>query len=498
MTNVVFSSQKLLSETLFPFLTGEELANISSVNKASEKAAKVELLWEILCTKSENSEIYCRHKTWKLNYQLVFNWNHGLYHETTVDLDAKNIHIDDIYDQHFLTPYTATPNEEGIKIFLLDANKELFLKAPGFLNRKQFLKNILFSKTHAIIKTDLGIEIYLRENGEHLRTFLITNPNSNRCFDCYENYLASIDEGGAVFKLWNITTGELLWEDRFSNFPQNQRNTIFFHFTDKKTIKWFWIYTLSEVGTWQFDIEKRSIAESKLIGDPVETTSANRKQNHRDRVQKFSDHLASNFKADTSAQIFNSLVSTYPNTYTSQQIIKAVSACFNIRITSDKYFSSENNKIGFSLIRGWNLFTDQTTFLKKIENLWIRKVFTGDWTKLYLAVQPMTTPHKTILLTYDFDPQNKPQKHPEHIDMSKLIPNTNPANPVISYSEAQIPPREHIIIAPPKTLWQRIVYVATKVFMFLTYPFRKVGELSINILKDVVRIIRSSIERLQV
>lgn len=483
MTNAIFLSQKLLSETLFPFLSGEELANISSVNKASEKAAKVDLLWEKLCLNSTDN-YYCWEDSWRKHFILHYNWNHGKYRETSKVLDINYYHI---YVPRFRKAYGATSTDEGIKIQILETGKEIYLKAPGFTNqRDRFLHNLIITTRYSFIKTDSEIQIYQCKNGELLRAIPVTNPERNPCsLTTWKNSVASVDDGG-ILRIWNITSGELLLEERFLNKPLIKRNTVDLEFINKTTVRWFW-YHLSQTGektrgTWDLDLERKSINENGPLDDPIDEQSSVLKKKY-DGVRK-----------NKLAQTLNvvPIKRENPNpflphrAFLAKYSLKGVyyfneSEWFNLRACVLHFYQKFDylDKICFSDVQ---ILDEKNSllFTKRFEKRDVRKIiFTAD--KMFIVMPETPGDHfskKSTLITCDFNPNNKPEKHPEHIRESNFTPT------FLKETAVQ-----------PKTLLQRIVEIAKRMFMFLTYPFKKVAELSVSLLKGTVRIIRTAFAR---
>lgn len=480
-----FLNQNNLTESLLPFLTGEELANISRVNKTSEKAAKVDLLWEKLCLNSIY-DFYCRQPTWRQHYILKYNWSHGMYRETSKVLD---MYVTDFHSPLYGTAYGANPTQDGIKIHILENGREIFLKAPGFMNRTRFLNKIIFSGGYAFIKTDSEIQIYQLKNGELVRAIPVTNPDWNYgAVTSFNDTIASIDLGGVV-RVWNITSGELLWEESFLNQPQIQRFTSDFKFINKTTIRWAWnsrspLDQSVIFGYWDLDVEKKSINEGGPLNQPNDDQHSLLKNKYAEKRKNIlEESLKSGSPIRTPPPHFSSQYRDIETKYSLIQDNRYIfSEWFQLSASYTTFSSFKNIGYGFSDIRILDK-NNSVLFLKRFENLKVTNImFTVD--KMFIAAQEKMSPlsQKTTIITCDFNPKNKPERHPEHISESNLTP---------TFLDKIKPP-----IAPlVKTLLQRIVDFAIKMFMFITYPFRKAGELSLRLLKGTVRIIHSAFAR---
>lgn len=468
MTSTCFSDPLLLSGNLYKFLTGEELAKVSLVNKASAKATEVDHLWERLCM---NSNIYHLGKvdSWKQHYIQTFNWNHGRYQETSKICSLPSY----IYAPSFRSPYRAIPTRTGIEIQLLETGNEIFLNAPGFMyNLSSYLKDMVFTSDYVFIKTNAEIQIYKRQTGDKLRAIPVTNPDWVTAF---EETVACIDRTGVV-RVWNITSGELLWEERFLNHRTLDRITFFFKFLNKTTLRLFrYDYQADrsiKSDLWDLDIETKSINEPNDF--QVDANSSILKQQYAEiRKKKLTQNKIQQVKPPPSfSSQYDNVAFIYSLNEANAFWISGwtdVTACTSV-FSNTRGFSFTRQ--GFSDIR---ILDKKYSLLysKRLENLEVNKIiFTYD--KMLIIATEMNS-MKSQVITCDFNPQNHPQKAPDPIKDSNLAP---------TFIRQTMSSRFRSIAL-------RINDIAKKVFTFLSYPFRKLAELSIYLLKGTVRVIQT-------
>lgn len=504
INNNVFERERILENKLFPYLEPQELGSACLVNKTWEKAAKTENLWKRFCAESNRPNRSPYKNSWRLDFILNQNFLKGHYvSQTPVEykwippLDPKRHQACQVLD------VTAT----SVTILDLHTNTRTTLKMPNFDSSvlSSDLISLTVSKNNyvALKKSGEGIVVHDKKTGElyweiSLPEAQVDKRNWDRqTLICNDEYLASIEEQGRVLRVWDLKKKNLYWEDRFAGQPFMNRDTNHLHFTEEGSLLWLWHEAeCGPRGLWFLNLGKKIISEKTgLFWDPVETLATMNKTlakfipgavfgpnlelfhlDDQGSIERFDGgkiKMPSLFEAEASDFSMFGI----DGARGTRAATRNISIRENLIAIAISYFRrrGEGGRSHYSRLILWDSRIKKSVLDREIDHFASSRIFlTEDSILMSGDLHDLSKKRSSpTLLRYSYDPET----------VANTLLNSKPAKPSLKLESKQ---SEH----PQKSLWERIVLYAKRIFAFIFSPIKWLANTGLEALKTCVKVIR--------
>lgn len=478
MTVDFFKHSNYLSQLIFPYLTADELARIGYVNKESQKASRVDGLWENLYNLLPYARLSLGKASWSWRTQYITqaNWEKRIYRELPLRSFKRSSKL--LKCSYLSPPKLLTITQTEVIIFDLESNEKMTLKAAGFDERERFLNHVYELENYICIKTDKEIQIYNNPKGDLFRTIPLSDADWKCPTLAYSknlNVLVSIDQKGTVIRVWDMRTWELTWETKIEENPIHAEVSLFYFSSNA-------IYCNRSLDTWSIHIPSKSIQKAPVLKVFYPEKIPPKKGEYLDRrIEKGNEYTADQKTKRLDRHFTANLIhklGRFPNPNSlvyREGLDQNFSSGFYPYIAFSHDFISKDflRLPSFSYVRVGDVDKLKAFFFKRFNNYAIQKVeFSAS--QLLIAAKKYDSQGKTFfsdldIFTYDFCPLAKPIKHLDHKEDS-----LSSDSPALSLN-----------------LWQRI---RARVISIFNAIYRFFSERMVNIrlgLQRIFRVIRA-------